>query len=88
MVLLYQSPQNPVTQIAGQYALLESSSLLKLMLSSLHSASSETLLEAPSDYKTVCCCFITFIFLIPAAPKYPEMLFDICVIAVYRDILG
>jgi hypothetical protein len=35
--------------MAGQNALLGSGSLLKLTLLSLHSASSQTLLEAPSD---------------------------------------
>jgi len=49
MVLPYQSSEIPVTPKAGRNALLRSDSLLKLTLLSLHSASSQTLLEAPSD---------------------------------------
>ena len=49
MVLPYQSSEIPVTPMAGRNALLGSGSLLKLTLLSLHSASSQTLLEAPSD---------------------------------------
>ena len=49
MVLLYQSSEVPVTLKAGRNTLLGSDSLLKLTLLSLHSASSHTLLEAPSN---------------------------------------
>jgi hypothetical protein len=49
MVLPYQSSDIPVTPMAGRNALLGSGSLLELTLLSLHSASSQTLLEAPSD---------------------------------------
>jgi hypothetical protein len=49
MVLLYQSSEIPVTPKAGQNALLGSDTLLKLTLFNLHSTSSQTLLEAPSD---------------------------------------
>ena len=48
LVLLYQPSEIPVTPKAGRYALLGSDFLLKLTLLSLHSASSHTLLEAPS----------------------------------------
>ena len=49
MVLLYQSSEIPVTLKAGRNALLGSDTLLKLMYLSLHSTSSQTLLEAASD---------------------------------------
>ena len=49
MVLPYQSSEIPVTPKAGRNALLGSDTLLKLTLLSLHSTSSQTLLEAPSD---------------------------------------
>ena len=49
MVLLYQSSEIPVTPRAGQNALLGSDTLLKLTHLSLHSTSSQTLLEASSD---------------------------------------
>jgi hypothetical protein len=54
MVLPYQSSEIAVTQNAGQNALQGSDSLLKLMLLTLHSASSHTLLEAPSASNTLC----------------------------------
>ena len=54
MVLPYQSSEVPVTPKAGQNALLGCDTLLKLTLLSLHSASSHTLLEAPSDQITFC----------------------------------
>jgi len=49
MVLLDQSSVIPVTLKAGRNALLGSETLLKLMHLSLHSTSSQTLLEASSD---------------------------------------
>jgi len=49
MVLLYRSSEITVTLKAGPNALLGSESLLKLTHLSLHSTSSETLLEASSD---------------------------------------
>jgi len=49
MVLLYQSSEIPVTLKAGRNALLGSDTLLKLMHLSLHSTSSQTLLEASRD---------------------------------------
>jgi len=49
MVLLYQSPEIPATLKAGRNALLGSETLLKLTHLSLHSTSSQTLLEASSD---------------------------------------
>jgi len=49
MVLLYQSSEIPVTPKAGRNALLGSDTLLKFTHLSLHSTSSQTLLEAPSD---------------------------------------
>ena len=56
MVLPDQSSEIPVTLIAGRNTLLGSDTLLKLTLLSLHSTSSQTLLEAPSDYNTCCWC--------------------------------
>ena len=47
--LLYQSSKIQVISKAGRNAILGSDSLLKLTLVSLHSASSHTPLEAPSD---------------------------------------
>jgi len=49
MVLPYQSSEILVTPKAGRNALLGSDILLKLTLLSIHSTSSQTLLEAPSD---------------------------------------
>jgi len=49
MVLPYQSSEIPGTPKAGRNALLRYDSLLKLTLLSLHSASSQSPLEAPSD---------------------------------------
>jgi len=49
MVLLYQSSEIPVTLKASQNALLGYDTLLKLTHLSLHSTSSQTLLETPSD---------------------------------------
>jgi len=49
MVLRYQSGELPVTLTAGRNALLGSDTLLKLMHLSLHSTSSQTLLEASRD---------------------------------------
>ena len=49
MVLLYQSPEIPVIQMAGRNALLWSDTLLKLTHLSLHSRSFQTLLESSSD---------------------------------------
>jgi hypothetical protein len=48
-LLLNQLSEIPVTLIGGHNALLESDSLLKLTLLSLHSTSSQTLLEASRD---------------------------------------
>jgi len=49
MVLLYQSSEMTVTLKAGRNALLGSETLLKLTHLSLHSTSSQSLLEASSD---------------------------------------
>jgi len=49
MVLLYHSSEIPVTLKAGRNALLESDTLLQLTLLSLHSTSSQILLEASSE---------------------------------------
>jgi len=49
MVLLYQSSEIPVTPKAGWNAFLRSYTLLTLTHLSLHSTSSQTLLEASSD---------------------------------------
>jgi len=49
MVLLYQSSEIPDTLKAGRNALLGSDTLLKLTHRSLHSTSSQTLLESSSD---------------------------------------
>jgi len=46
----------PVTLKLGRNALLGSDTLLKLMHLSLHSRSSQTLLEASSDWNTFCWC--------------------------------
>jgi len=54
MVLLYQSSDIPVTLKAGQNALLGSDTLLKLTHLSLHSTSSQTLLESSSDENSFC----------------------------------
>jgi len=56
MVLLCQSSEIPVTLKAGWNALLGSPTLLKLTHLSLHSISSQTLLEACSYYNTFCWC--------------------------------
>ena len=53
MVLRNQSSEIPVTPKAGWNALLGSDTLLELKLS-LHSTSSQTLLEASSDHNTFC----------------------------------
>jgi len=58
MVLLYLSSEIPVTPKASQNALLGSDTLLKLTHLSLHSTSSETLLEALSDWNTFRWCSI------------------------------
>jgi len=60
MVLLYQSAEIPVTLKASWNTLLWSDTLLKLTLPSLHSKSSQTLLEAPCDYNTFCWCRVLF----------------------------
>jgi len=49
MALLYLSSEIPVTLKAGRYALLGSDTLLKSTHLSLHSTSSQTLLEASRD---------------------------------------
>jgi len=54
MIRLYQSSEIPVIPIAGRNALLWSDTLLELTHLSLHSTSSQTLLEAPSDWNTFC----------------------------------
>jgi hypothetical protein len=56
MVLLYQSSEVAVTPKAGGNVRLGSDSHLKVTLLTLYSASSHTLLEAPSDYNTFCWC--------------------------------
>jgi hypothetical protein len=48
-LLLYQSPEIPVTLKACQIALLGSNTVLKLTLLSLHSTSSQILLESSRD---------------------------------------
>ena len=48
-VLPYQSSELPATPKVGRNPFLGSESVLKLTLLSLHSASSHTLLEAPTD---------------------------------------
>jgi len=53
-LLLYNSSEIPVTLKAGQNALLGSDTLLKLTLLSLHSTSSQTLLESSRDKNTFC----------------------------------
>jgi len=53
-LLLYQSSKIPVTLKAGRNALLGSETLLKLTLLSLHSTSSQTLLESSRDKNTFC----------------------------------
>ena len=52
-------PALPVTLKAGRNALLGSDTLLKLTHISLHSTSSQTLLEASSDWNTFCWCYAT-----------------------------
>jgi len=54
MVLLYQFSEIPDTLKAGWNALLGSDTLLKLTHLSLHSTSSQTLLEAASEYNPFC----------------------------------
>jgi hypothetical protein len=54
MVLLYQSPEIPVTPQAGWNSLLGSYTLLKLPHLSLHSSCSQTLLKASSHLNTFC----------------------------------
>ena len=54
MVLLYQSSEIPVTLNAGWNAILGSDTLLKLTHLSLHSTSSQILLEASSNENTFC----------------------------------
>jgi len=56
MVLLQQSSEIPVTLKAGRNALLVSDTLLTLTHLSLHSTSSQILLESSSDYNTLCWC--------------------------------
>jgi len=56
MVLLYQSPEILVTPKVGWNTLLQSDFLLNLTLLSFHSASSHTLLAAPSHENTFCWC--------------------------------
>jgi hypothetical protein len=62
MVRLYQSSAISVTPKAGRSALLQSDALLKLTHLSLHSASSQTLLEAPTGYNSFC-SYDFFLFL-------------------------
>jgi len=59
LVLLFQSSEIPVTLKTGRNALLRSNTLLQLMLQSLHSISSQTLLDASSDQNTFCWCIFT-----------------------------
>jgi len=59
VVLFYQSSEVSVTQKVGRSNLLWSDSLLKLMHLSLHSTSSQTLLESSSEYNTCCWCWTT-----------------------------
>jgi hypothetical protein len=54
--LLYQSSEIPVTLKACRNTLLGSNTLLILTLLSLHSTSSQTLLEYSRDYNTYCWC--------------------------------
>jgi len=58
MVLLYQSSEIPGTLKAGRNALLRSDTLLKLTHLSLRSTSSQTLLEAFSDWNSFCWCLL------------------------------
>jgi hypothetical protein len=53
IVLLYQSSEIQVTVKAGWNAVLRSDTLLQLMLISLHTTSSETLLESSRDNNTL-----------------------------------
>jgi len=62
MVLLYHSSEIPVTLKASRNALLGSDTLLKLTHLSLHSTSSQTLLEASRDQNTFCWCNVYFPF--------------------------
>jgi len=54
IVLLYLSSDIPVTLKACRNTLLGSDTLLKLTLLSLHSTSSQTLLESSRDWHTFC----------------------------------
>jgi hypothetical protein len=67
-VLPGMSSALPVTLKAGRNALLGSDTLQKLMHLSLHSTSSETLLDCSSDWNTFCWCAIwtllLFMFLV------------------------
>jgi len=56
MVLLYQSSEIAITPNARRNALLGADTLLKSTHLSLHSTSSQTLLEALSDKNTFCWC--------------------------------
>jgi hypothetical protein len=56
MVLRYLSSEISVTLMAGWNALPGSDTLLKLTLLSLHSTSSQTVLEAPSNQNTFSWC--------------------------------
>jgi len=56
MVLLYQSSEITITPNARRNALLGADTLLKSTHLSLHSTSSQTLLEALSDKNTFCWC--------------------------------
>jgi hypothetical protein len=54
LVFLFQSSEIPVALLASQNALLGTDTLLKLMHQSIYSTSSQTHLEAPRDYNTIC----------------------------------
>jgi hypothetical protein len=56
IVLLYRQSEIPATLHAVRNALLGSYSLQTLMLLSLHSTSSQTLLESSTDKNTYCWC--------------------------------
>jgi len=56
VVLLYQSLEIPVTLKACRHGCLRSDTLLYLTHQGLHSTSSQTFLEAPSDQNTFCWC--------------------------------
>jgi len=73
MVLLYQSSEIPVTLKAGRNALLQSDTLLKLAHRSLHSTSSQTLLEAPSDWIIFCWCVVAYTIPVPLTTSMHDL---------------